>query len=253
MFGVSVLIAVGLASGATQATPQPVLPQQADIPAAPQNNAAATALGSAPSTAFPPAANVDEAFLHLQAAVGVLNEASLIDPAARDRAQVLNGQVNTLQDLFARRGGAPVSRDYVASLDLAANSLAEAAGGADPTMAAPALVMIERDLRIKIASARARFGATGNAPETIPVSVTARRAGQPAIGYFIRAVSALRWRETPIYRFNDPTDPRTSARLVPGVYVFHAYDPHGGEVQVLNAQQDVGLEADSASLTVVIQ
>lgn len=209
---------------------------------------------SAPlAPAFSRAASTTEAFLHLQVALGALNDRtpdnSAIDSTATEE---LGRLINQLQDIFGTAQAAP-SADYVESLDFAANAIMAIADEEDAAAINAAVARLQRDFRIKIATARATLGATGRPPDTIPVLVTTQRGGRGVPGYTIRAAAALYPRSRPIYAFSTPTNPGSQRQLVPGIYLFYVYDADRHRIPTVNNEFDVGLEGQrSAAVTLVL-
>jgi hypothetical protein len=230
-------------------------PADADPPAAhPVQPVATNPGGEQPTPTFAPASNIDEAFLHLQVAIGMLNDRATFNAGIDSEATAeLNRQINELQDLFGDAREEP-DADYAQSLDFAATTIMAAASEADVAAASRALALLRRDFRVKIATARATLGATGNPPDTILVTVTTQRAGRAVRGYIIRAAAALYPRAPPIYGFANPTNPSTSRRLVPGIYLLHAYDSNGRESCAISCEFEIGLDGgDAARVTLVVR
>lgn len=205
-------------------------------------------------SAFSPAASIAEAFLHLQVALGALNDripdVPAIDSAATEE---LGRLINELQDLFGNAPARP-GADYVQSLDFAANAIMAIADEEDAGAINAAVARLQRDFRIKITTARATLGATGRPPDTIAVLVRARRNGQDVRDLTIRAAAALYPRSRPIYAFATPTNPGSQRQLVPGIYLIYAYDRNGRRLAAVNNEFDVGLEGQrSAAVTLALR
>jgi hypothetical protein len=180
---------------------------------------------------------VDEAFLRLQVALAALRERRFSDDGiSADTASEISTQVNNLQDLFAAPQSSNAEADYARSLDRAAAAITTAAFAPDAATANASLRLLQRDLRLKVDSARATLGAGGRDPTAIEVVVTTTRQGHPSNGYLIRASDAIDGDVPPTHIFNNPTNPSTRAWLIPGIYYIHVYQ---GSRRVLRQEFDI--------------
>jgi hypothetical protein len=183
---------------------------------------------------FPRAKSVEEAFLHLQTAVGGLNERALFDPAISPASRAaVHAQINELQQMFTTAPGEAAQADYIENLDATATALILAAGEPDAQAANATLDIIQRDLQLKLASARATMRAQGGKPKTIPVTIVTRRGMTPVSGYRIMLAEGLKTRWPPTIRFEQLTNPSTKGEITPGVYLAYAYKNdavHGREM-----------------------
>jgi hypothetical protein len=199
-------------------------------------------------------ASTDEAFRHLQIAIDAINDAGALD--ARLDHDIINSitlNASRLQDLFAEASKVSSNPEYAVVLDYIASAVSAAASNLDGELSNQILFQIDRDLSIKLASARAALGSEGQ-PDIILVSVTTQRQGHGVNGYVVKASAALFGRSPPYFTFDDPATPVTTRHLVPGLYVFHAYDSAGVEVTVLNPELMVGSDGkDAANLSIAIE
>jgi hypothetical protein len=174
--------------------------------------------------AFPTASSIEEAFLHLQIAIGALNDRAQFDPEiSKALKSSVHAQVIELQGMFLTTGGAAADPEYVDNLDLTASALMAAVEEEDASVANATLDVLQRDLQIKLASARATMGAEGGKPKKIPATIVTRRGTATVKGYRIKLAEGLRTAWPPKITFDQLSNPGTERRITPGVYLVYAY------------------------------
>jgi hypothetical protein len=199
-------------------------------------------------------ASTEEAFHHLQVAINAINDAGALDTNLdHDIINSITLNASRLQDLFAEASKNSANPEYAEILDYIASAVSAAASNLDGELSNQILSQIDKDLSVKLASARAALGAEGQ-PDIILVTVTTQREGHGVSGYVVKASAALFGRSPPYFTFDDPATPATTRNMVPGLYVFHAYDRTGAEVTVLNPELMVGSDGkDAPKLSIVIE
>jgi hypothetical protein len=199
-------------------------------------------------------ASTDEAFHHLQVAIDAINDAGALDTNLdRDIINSITLNSSKLQELFAEASKNSANPEYALILDYIASAVSAAASNLDGELSNQILSQIDKDLAVKLASARAALGAEGQ-PDIILVTVTTQREGHGVNGYVVKASAALFGKSPPYFTFDDPATPVTTRNMVPGLYVFHAYDRAGVEVTVLNPELMVGSDGkEAAKLAIVIE
>jgi len=207
--------------------------------------------------AFSRAASADEAFLHLQTALGSLQERAQFDPHISSASvTAISAEINELQAMFTASGGAEAEPAYVENLDAAATAIVVAAGEEDAKAANELLDLIQRDFQLKLSSARATMGAQGGKPKTIPVTITPRRGTQGVSGLRVKLARGLRAAHPPTIVFGRLSNPETAGTVAPGVYLVYAYrsDAAGREVVAGKEMLDIGLQGEAkAALDLRVQ
>lgn len=200
--------------------------------------------------AFPRAETVLDSFLHLQMALGALQERVQFDPQISSASvTAIGAQMNELQAMFISPGGGETQPAYVEDLDATATAIMTVVGEDNAADANNLLDLIQRDFQVKLATARSTMGAQGGKPRTIPVTITPRRGTQGVSGLRVKLGKGLRPTVAPTIVFGQLSGPATSGDVTPGIYLVYAYqlDPQRGEVVAGKEMLVIGLQGQSSA------